>query len=146
VSASAGLSDKATTVASLHESYQDASIALRLGVRLDNTVSSINDLRIHQLLTAAGHRPRVRLRDGLIATVRAQPDWPALRQTFIVWCESGFNLVHAACALHLHRNTLIYRLNKIARLTGRPVRDFRGALALYLACLADQLGDEEPLN
>jgi carbohydrate diacid regulator len=43
--------------------------------------------------------------------------------------------------LHIHRNTLIHRLNKVARLTGRPTRDHRAALALYLACLADQLDD-----
>ena len=55
------------------------------------------------------------------------------------WCETGFNLVHAAAALHIHRNTLVYRLNKIAKLTGRPVRDHPATLALYLACLADQL-------
>jgi carbohydrate diacid regulator len=36
---------------------------------------------------------------------------------------------------------LVYRLNKIAQLTGRPTRDFRAAIALYLACLTDQLGD-----
>jgi carbohydrate diacid regulator len=59
----------------------------------------------------------------------------------VAWCESGFNLVRAAAGLHLHRNTLVYRLNKIAQLTGRPVRDHPAALALYLACLADQLDD-----
>ncbi len=75
--AAAGLGDAARSIAGLHESYQDASIALRLGVLLDHapgrppTVSSINDLRMHQLLAAAGHRPRARLRDGLLAALRA---------------------------------------------------------------------------
>jgi carbohydrate diacid regulator len=74
--------------------------------------------------------------------LRARPDWRALRQSLIAWCETGFNLVHAATALHIHRNTLVYRLNKIAQLTGRSPRDHRAALALYLACLADQLYDD----
>ena len=47
----------------------------------------------------------------------------------------------AASALHVHRNTLVYRINKVERLTGRPLREHRGTLELYLACLADQLDD-----
>jgi carbohydrate diacid regulator len=68
-----------------------------------------------------------------------QPDWPDLRATLIAWSESGFNLVRTAQALHIHRNTLIYRLEKVERLTGRPWRDHRSSLTLYLACLASQL-------
>jgi len=90
----------------------------------------------HPLLLAARHL----VGEGQPAVGQVDPP----QQPDIAWCESGFNLVHAASDLHLHRNTLIYRLNKIARLTGRAVKDYRGALALYLACLADQLGDEEP--
>jgi carbohydrate diacid regulator len=145
--ATVGIGDRATTVVELHESYRDASVALRLGARLatrttnEPRISSIDDLRIHQLLAAVGHRPRARLIEALTADLRAQPDWPALRQTLMAWCESGFNLVHAASALHIHRNTLVYRLNKIAQRTGRPARDHRATLALYLACLADQIHD-----
>lgn len=148
LTAAAGIGDIATTVVELHDSYQEASTALRLGARLGNhgdaapTVSSIDDLRIHQLLAAVGHRPRARLVDALATNLRAQVDWPVLRQTLIAWCETGFNLVRAAAALHVHRNTLVYRLNKIAQLTGKPVRDHRAAVALYLACLTDQLDDQ----
>jgi len=52
-------------------------------------------------------------------------------------------LVRTAAALHLHRNTLLYRLAKIEKPTDRSIRDHRSNLALYVACLADQL-DEQP--
>src|SRR6266545_3469585 len=148
LTAAVGIGDVATTVIELHDSYQDASIALRLGARLaargdpGPKVTSIDDVRIHQLLAAVGHRPRARLAGTLTTDLRAQADWRALRQSLLAWCETGFNLVHAATALHIHRNTLVYRLNKIAPLTGWSVRDHRAALALYLACLADQLDDD----
>ncbi|HKT01047.1 MAG TPA: sugar diacid recognition domain-containing protein [Rugosimonospora sp.] len=143
--AAAGIGDAATTVAGLHDSYQDASAALRLGERLagpgdsEPRLSSIDSLRIHQLLAAAGQRPRTRLAQALTTELRAQPDWRVLRETVLAWCEHGFNLVHAAAALHIHRNTLVYRLNKVAQLTGRSGRDHRATLALYLACLTDQI-------
>lgn len=38
-----------------------------------------------------------------------------------------------------YRNTLIYRLEKVERLTGHPWRDHRGTLTIYLARLASQL-------
>jgi carbohydrate diacid regulator len=31
-------------------------------------------------------------------------------------------------------------MNKIEQITGRPLREHRTTMALYLACLADQLG------
>jgi carbohydrate diacid regulator len=51
--------------------------------------------------------------------------------------------VAAASALHIHRNTLVYRLGKIERITGRPLREHRATLTLYLGCLADQLDDAD---
>jgi carbohydrate diacid regulator len=145
--AAVGIGDVADSVPALHDSYQDATTALRLGARLvargdsGPTISSIDDVRVHQVLAAIGHRPRARLVATMAGALRAEPDWPLLRQTVVTWCETGFSLAHAAGALHIHRNTLVYRLNKISKLTGRPVRDHRAALALYLACLADQLDD-----
>jgi carbohydrate diacid regulator len=70
---------------------------------------------------------------------RSEPDWPVLRETLIAWAESGFHLVRAAARLHIHRNTLIYRLDKITTRAGRQTRDPAEGLRLYLACLTDQL-------
>ena len=47
--------------------------------------------------------------------------------------------MEASKALYIHRNTLIYRLNKIEELTGKSPRDYEPAFALYLACLLDVL-------
>jgi len=35
----------------------------------------------------------------------------------------------------VHRNTLVYRLQKIESILGRGLRDHRHAIAVYLACL-----------
>ncbi|MFJ9559885.1 CdaR family transcriptional regulator [Streptomyces fuscichromogenes] len=142
LTARAGIGEPATSVGGLHDSYQDACEALRLGTRVagGSAVHLITDLRVHQVLTAVGQSARNRLVDLTTADLRTQPDWPALRDTITAWCESGFNLVRAAAALHVHRNTVVYRMNKIEQITGRPLREHRTTMALYLACLADQLG------
>ncbi|TDO45757.1 carbohydrate diacid regulator [Kribbella sp. VKM Ac-2527] len=127
--------------AALHDAYADAADALRLGPRIDpgGTTYLIDELRGHQVMAAVGLRARSRLMTSVAGSLVAQPDWPDLRRTLIAWCESGFNLVRTAEALHIHRNTLIYRLQKIERLTGTPWRNHRANLTLYLACLANQL-------
>jgi carbohydrate diacid regulator len=142
LAARVGIGEPATSVGGLHDSYQDACDALRLGARsMDGPrVHVITDLRVHQVLAAVPQSARNRLLDLTVADLRAQPDWPALRDTVTAWCEGGFNLVRASEALHIHRNTVVYRMHKIEQITGRPLRDHRAAMALYLACLADRLG------
>lgn len=39
----------------------------------------------------------------------------------------------------MHRNTLVYRLAEIERVTGRNPREHRFAMALYVAALIDEL-------
>ncbi|SEE99499.1 carbohydrate diacid regulator [Streptomyces sp. 3213] len=142
LAARAGIGEAADSVGGLHDSYQDACDALRLGARFADTdrVHPITDLRVHQVVTAVSQSARHRLLELTAAELRAQPDWPALRDTVTAWCESAFNLVRTAEALHIHRNTVVYRMNKIEQITGRPLREYRTAMALYLACLADRLG------
>lgn len=136
-----GVGPPATTVPQLCASYGDAVTAARLGARLGgrDRIHHIADFRLHELLAAAGHRTRARYRAEILGPLRDQPDWPALRATVLSWCDSGFHLVNSARALHVHRNTLIYRLAKIERLTGRNPREHRFAVALYVAALIDEL-------
>ncbi|KUO19583.1 sugar diacid utilization regulator [Streptomyces dysideae] len=143
LNARAGIGEPAASVAGLHDSYQDARDALRLGARVagHSPVHLIADLRVHQVLATVSQPTRNRLIERTAARLRAQPDWPVLRDTVTAWCESGFNLVRASAALHIHRNTVVYRMNKIEQITGRPLREHRTAMALYLACLADELGE-----
>ncbi|MEU5609676.1 CdaR family transcriptional regulator [Streptomyces sparsogenes] len=141
LAARVGVGEPATSVGGLHDSYQDACDALRLGGRVapELPVHLVSDLRAHQLLADTGRPARDRLLALTAADLREQPDWPVLRDTVVAWCENGFNLVRASAALRIHRNTLVYRMNKIEQISGRPLRDHRATLALYLACLADQL-------
>ena len=70
-----------------------------------------------------------------LARLSGENDFPVLRVTLLACCECGFNLVTTAQWLSIHRNTVIYRLDKVSRLTARDVRRPAVAIALYLACL-----------
>jgi carbohydrate diacid regulator len=139
------ISPPADTIEKLRDCCSDAAEALWLGARVQaaDNVLRVADLRAQQALATIGHRVRGRLVEQELGGLRSAADWLQLRATVVHWCESGFNQVAAAKALNIHRNTLLYRLDKIERLVGRSWRDHRAMLSLYIACLADQLGPPE---
>lgn len=64
-----------------------------------------------------------------------------LVRTLRVYFYAGANASEAADRLFLHRNSLLYRLERIANLTGLDLKDHRVALALQLGLLAIERGE-----
>lgn len=81
--------------------------------------------------------------DGALASLCAvlDPlrDRPHLLDTVRRWLAVGCDSARAAAELHLHRNTLRYRLGRAGRLTGLTVTEPRAVANLQLALLADDL-------
>lgn len=55
-----------------------------------------------------------------------------LSETFIHYCESKFNLSDAARSLYIHRNSLIYRLNQIKKITTIDINNYNHCVILYI--------------
>ena len=133
--------EPAAGLAGMHSSYRHAAAALRIGPVLDPDarVFAVADLRVPQLVAAAVGQERSEFAASVLGRLRDRADWPTLRETLIAWSEGGFNLLRAAERLHVHRNTLLYRLGKIEQLSARQMREPTQAIAMYLAALADLL-------
>jgi purine catabolism regulator len=58
-----------------------------------------------------------------------------LVRTLRVYFATGANASEAADRLFLHRNSMLYRLERIGKLTGLDLKDHRVALALQLGLL-----------
>ncbi|WP_270648226.1 helix-turn-helix domain-containing protein, partial [Paeniclostridium hominis] len=50
----------------------------------------------------------------------------------IAFIENGFNISKTSNNIYLHRNTLIYRLEKIKDILGMDIRNFNEACIYYL--------------
>jgi len=123
----------------LAASCGDAWDALRLtGNSTGIEVTEISHIRVRQLLDSASTAARTRFMRSQLELLSRENDFGALKQTLVAWCECGFNLVTTAQRLAIHRNTVIYRLDKISQLTARDVREPQVAIAAYLACLIDE--------
>ncbi|EQB36149.1 MULTISPECIES: CdaR family transcriptional regulator [Virgibacillus] len=61
-----------------------------------------------------------------------QKNFLELKQNFLTYCDCNLNLSKAAKLLFIHRNTLIYRLNKIEALTQIDLGCFAQSMLLYV--------------
>ncbi len=141
--ATVAVSEPAETPTEMRDACRDAEDTLRFG-RLAHPTSQVlltRDLRLLQALGGLPRRTRLRLVDGELGAL-GTAERQDLGATIVAWCESGFSLVGAAATLHVHRNTLVYRLEKIERLLGRPWRDHRAMLSAYVAVLAQRVDPE----
>ena len=63
--------------------------------------------------------------------------------TLKTYFSAGGNASEAADRLFLHRNSMLYRLERIQKLTGLDLRNDRVALALQLGLLANERGERD---
>jgi len=89
------------------------------------------------LLSADQERARWFVSEELGQLAGPGPALADLRATALCYLDTGRNLMGAARQLHVHRNTVVYRLAKIERLLGRPLdeRPFATQAALILKAL-----------
>ena len=124
------------TIENVYLSYEKAEWLLTHGQNLDLDTTVYNyfnwtiltKLLPLQLNDKFYYKVQVRLK-SLVADSLFQQ----LKNDFLVYCDCHLNVSAAARKLFLHRNTLIYRLDKIEQLTGLDMRNFKHCILLYIA-------------
>lgn len=123
----------------LARSFQDARAALSLGRRFQgqNHVHCLDRLGIAAFVGVADERTKIELATYLLSPLDQDDDLLVTLEVFF-----GENCSPSATAqrLSIHRNTLSYRLDKIASLTGLDPRRFDDAVQVRLALLLRSLG------
>lgn len=140
LNAAIGIGSPALGIANLAKSYKEAWRTLGLGKKFMQGpgVYCIDDYRLEEMVSTVAPSVRNRFVVSSLKGLREQPDWEDLKETIKLWCESGFSLVNTAKNLHLHRNTVLYRLEKIKNCSGYDLKNFRVCLNLYTALILDR--------
>jgi purine catabolism regulator len=137
---SCGISRPSTGLAALRESYREGrdalSIANELGEREQTTY--FGDLKLFQFLLALKDRNLDLMRRFHHETLDILLEHDDRKQADLIRTLEGFfaangNLAKAASDLDVHRNTLVYRLERITELTGLDLDDAENRLILHLA-------------
>ncbi len=136
---SAGIGGVYSGPAGIRKSHQEARQALAIGRRLHGQGRAIHfgDLGIYRLLFAARELPELRsFHDDALGVLIAydQEHNAELVKTLNAFFAGKCGPKDAAGILGVHRNTVLYRLQRIQDLTGLDLDDPEVRLRLHLAC------------
>jgi DNA-binding PucR family transcriptional regulator len=90
------------------------------------------DVAVVALLTNDPEQARWFVEETLGSLAQSGPGFDELRETLRVYLAFGRSRVRAAKTLHVARNTVAYRVEKAAKLLGRPIDEDPVKLRLAL--------------
>lgn len=135
-----GIGLRAKTLKDLARSYREASLALTVGriFEEDTTVMWYNRLGLGRLI----YQLPPTLCEMFLSEVFEPDTYEALdKETLLTiekFFENNLNGSETSRQLFVHRNTLVYRLDKVQKITGMDLRNFDDAVLFKLASMVRQ--------
>lgn len=136
-----GISTVVDNLKDLARAYKEARIALEVGKVFENerTVISYENLGIGRLIyqlptTLCEAFLQEVFKRGSLESLDSRDDDTQMK-TVRAFFESNLNVSKTAESLYIHRNTLVYRLEKIRKLTGLDLREFDHAVTFKVALM-----------
>ncbi|HHX30454.1 MAG TPA: PucR family transcriptional regulator [Clostridiaceae bacterium] len=131
-----GVSMTALTLTETAKAYQQASIALIVGEIFENSGSSV--MRYEKLgLGRLIYQLPITLCELFLREVFKPGTYesldPVTMTTINKFFENNLNGSETSRQLFVHRNTLVYRLDKVEKITGLDLRNFEDAVLFKLA-------------
>jgi purine catabolism regulator len=126
-----GVGRPVATLADAHHSLRDAELAVGRDVRI--VYFEDFDLGTFVISEISPDRlgPKV---EEILCVLRANPP---LREAISAYFEHDLDIAATAASLHMHRNSLRYRLARVEQLLGRSLKQPATISALYLALVAE---------
>jgi carbohydrate diacid regulator len=122
--------------------YEEAKIALQLGMNFveNKAVYHIDDLGMIAVLAGGNKRWQENFVRNLLTKLMTER---YLLETVDVFFDQNMSLTQTAKSLKIHRNTLLYRLSKVKKITGLDPRKFNDAVKIRLASILNTLLEKE---
>lgn len=146
VSVSVGISTVVETIQELARAYREARVALEVGKVFDTekNIISYDNLGIGRLV----YQLPTTLCELFLNEVFKKESISVLDSETIYtiqkFFENNLNVSETSRKLFVHRNTLVYRLDKIKKLTGLDLREFDDAIIFKVAMMVNKYLTSEP--
>jgi purine catabolism regulator len=136
-----GIGNPAEDLAHWGDSFRQAGQALEMTRRLaDRRPRYFPDLSVYRLLLQLEYHPELQnFKNEILAPLIAYEGGAELIKSLDAYFENNGILSQAADALFIHRNTLIYRMERIAEITGLDLNHTQTRLAVQLALRIHQM-------
>ena len=143
-----GIGTCVTGIKELAHSFKEAQVALEVGKVFDTekTIISYENLGIARLI----YQLPTTLCDMFLKEVFKRGSIESLDQetlfTIQKFFENNLNVSETSRKLFVHRNTLVYRLEKIKKLTGLDLREFDHAIIFKIALMVKKYLSANPIK
>ena len=143
-----GISTIVDNIKDLAKAYQEAQVALEVGkvFETEKNIISYENLGIGRLI----YQLPTTLCEMFLQEVFKKGRLESLdRETLMtIQCffENNLNVSETSRKLFVHRNTLVYRLEKIRKLTGLDLREFEHAITFKVALMVRKYLDSKPVK
>lgn len=108
---------------------EQAENALKVAMKTNGVISE-DQLRLELCLSEIRETTRDEFRKRVLQNLDKQKD---LIQTVVTLLEENMSLKSTAAKLHIHINTLHYRIKKVEEMTGLDLKSLPDVVSLYLA-------------
>ncbi len=141
-----GIGESKLSLALLGESYQEARRAMEVGHIFTPEVSIhvFRNLLLERFLMNVPREESTHYHGLLFNRKTAKLFNEEMLQTIEMFFRKDLNLSDTARQLYIHRNTLVYRLDKVQRLTGLDLRKFDNAVTFKILYELKKCGQEKP--
>lgn len=146
--ATIGIGTVVEGIKDLARSFKEAQVALEVGKVFDTekTIVSYDNLGIARLI----YQLPTTLCEMFLREVFKKGSIDSLDQetlfTIQRFFENNLNVSETSRKLFVHRNTLVYRLEKIKRLTGLDLREFDDAIVFKVALMVKKYLSSNPVK
>ena len=143
-----GISTIVDNLKDLAKAYQEAQVALEVGkvFETEKNIVSYENLGIGRLI----YQLPTTLCEMFLQEVFKKGNLESLdRETLMtIQCffENNLNVSETSRKLFVHRNTLVYRLEKIRKITGLDLREFEHAITFKVALMVNKYLNSKPVK
>lgn len=143
-----GIGSVAENIRDLARSFKEAQVAIEVGKVFDTEKNIINyeNLGIGRLI----YQLPTTLCEMFLQEVFKKGSLESLdRETLMTiqaFFENNLNVSETSRKLFVHRNTLVYRLEKIRKLTGLDLREFEHAITFKVALMVKKYLTSKPIK
>lgn len=143
-----GIGECRSSLAELGASYRAAWRALEIGrvFKPEASVYCFNRLMLERFLSEIPRELGTRYHHMLFNRKTQRLFNEEMLHTIEMFFEKDLNLSDTARQLYIHRNTLVYRLDKIQRQTGLDLRRFEDAISFRMLLMLGKAGGDRPVN
>ncbi len=140
-----GIGSLTDNIKGINKSYKDALVSVKIGKKIFNSSGIYNqeELPLESLIHNIPEDTRSKFSNQVLNDKFIRNE--TLLKTLISLLDNNLNVSKTAKALYVHRNTLIYRLNRIKEITNLNPQTLKDAMTLQLALIIRQY-DENHLN